>query len=74
MYEQLLRSFLVVERLTIGIWYDSREGVIIQCPLNDHYDDKKGSNMKLTENNDWEITTSKSNSWKTILTADHYLV
>ena len=32
-----------------------------------HYDDKKSSNMKLMENNNWEITVSKNNDQKPVI-------
>ena len=32
-----------------------------------YYDDKKSSNMKLKENNDWEIMVSKTNDRKPVI-------
>ena len=32
-----------------------------------YYDDKKSSNMKLTENKDWEITVSKTKDQKPVI-------
>ena len=32
-----------------------------------YYDDKKSSNLKLMEINDWEITVSKTNDQKTVI-------
>ena len=39
-------------------------GVIVKSC---YYDDKKSSNVKLTENNDWEIMVSKTNDRKPVI-------